>query len=151
MTSLSDRVTPSRIFDVLAWGAFIGIGALQMAHVRAGVVTNYGADLVCPALLYVLARRRSMIPFNWLRYRPSPTVAAVSILIPCFVWEILQRYDLSGTPLAVTRGHFDPLDLVAYAVGVAAVFLPDVRSAGRPRSERASEVAGIFAPSKPVA
>jgi hypothetical protein len=141
-------VTPTRIFDLLAWGAFIGVGALQMAHVHAGFVTNYGADVVCPALLYVLVRRRKMIPFNLLHVRPRPLAAAACILIPCFVWEILQRYDLSGTPLAITRGHFDPLDLAAYAIGVAVVAVPDLLSMRHTQeTDQVSQIATIFAPS----
>jgi len=142
-------VTPSRVFDLVAWGAFIGIGALQMAHVRGGFVTNYGADVVCPALLYVLARRGTMIPFNLLRLRPQPAVAAACILIPCVVWEILQRNDVSRTPLAFTRGHFDPFDLVAYTVGVAAMFLLDIRSMRSVAATgRSSRVASVFADRK---
>jgi hypothetical protein len=141
-------VTPTRIFDLLAWGAFIGVGALQMGHVHAGFVTNYGADVVCPALLYVLVRRRTMVPFNLLHMRPPPGAAAACILIPCFVWEVLQRYDLSGTPLAFARGHFDPLDLVAYAVGVAVVAIPDFLSMRHAQEKgHTSRVATIFAPS----
>lgn len=137
----------SRFFDFFAWSAFIGIGALQMEHVRGGVVTNYGADLVCPALLYVLARRGTMIPFNLLHVRAQSAVAAAFVLIPCFAWELLQRYDLSGTPLAVTRGHFDPFDLIAYAVGVGAVLLPDVLSARHVHATgHTSRVAAIFSP-----
>lgn len=117
-----------RVFDAMAWGGVILIGLLQMNHVRAGFVTSYGADIVCPALLYALTRRGTTIPFNWLRVRPQPVVAVVSVLAPCFVWEYLQRYDFSGTPLVITRGHFDPGDLFAYAAGVVAMLALDLVS-----------------------
>lgn len=116
-----------KLFDRVVWAVFILVAALQMARIRVPVFTDYGADVACPLALYVLARRRVMLPFNILKLRPSPVLAALSVLIPCYIWEFCQRYDLSGTPLFFTKGHFDPLDLVAYTLAVGIPFLLDQR------------------------
>jgi hypothetical protein len=39
----------------------------------------------------------------------------------------MQRYDLSGTPLVITRGSFDPFDLLAYTVGLVVIHVVDIR------------------------
>lgn len=101
------------------------VAALQMAHIRAGIVTSAGADVLCPALLYIAIRRESTLLHRVWPRRLSPDQAAALILAACYGWEFCQRYDLRGTPLFFTRGTFDPMDLLAYTLGVAAVYLPD--------------------------
>ena len=98
---------------------FVGIGGLQMYRVDAGFLTNYGADLLAPPYLYLMLRAG--------RLRLRPLTALGVVLGGCCLWELLQRFDLSGTPLAITRGRFDPFDLLAYAVGLLAVYVLDVR------------------------
>ncbi|HVS15200.1 MAG TPA: hypothetical protein VMV46_14825 [Thermoanaerobaculia bacterium] len=39
----------------------------------------------------------------------------------------MQRYDLGGTPLAITRGRFDLFDLLAYTLGLLVTYIVDVR------------------------
>ena len=97
---------------------FVGIGGLQMYRVNAGFLTNHGADLLAPPYLYLMSRGG--------RFRLEPVGAFSMVLGGCVLWEWLQRYDLSGTPLAITRGRFDVVDLVAYAVGMIAVYVLDV-------------------------
>jgi hypothetical protein len=36
--------------------AFLGTAALDMRHVRGGFLTNYAADIVVPAWLYMVSR-----------------------------------------------------------------------------------------------
>lgn len=96
----------------------VGIGGLQMYHVNAGILTNHGADLLAPPYLYLMARGG--------RLKLGPAGAFTLVLGACILWEWLQRYDLSGTPLAITHGRFDPLELVAYSVGMIAVYVLDV-------------------------
>jgi hypothetical protein len=98
---------------------FVGIGGLQMYRVNAGFLTNYGADLLAPPYLYLMLRGGRM--------RLSSLTALGVVLGGCFVWEWLQRFDLTGTPLAITRGRFDPFDLLAYSLGLLAVYVLDVR------------------------
>lgn len=98
---------------------FVGIGGLQMYRVDAGFLTDYGADLFAPPFWYLMLR-------GW-RPRVRPLVILGFVLGGCFVWEWLQRFDLSGTPLVITRGHFDPFDLLAYTAGSLVVYLLDAR------------------------
>lgn len=98
---------------------FVGIGGLQMYDVDAGVLTSYGADLLAPPYLYVMFRRG--------RLHLGPSAALIGVFGGCALWEWAQRYDFSGTPLAITRGTFDPLDLVAYAAGLIVCHIIDLR------------------------
>ena len=108
------------------------VAALQMAHMRVGIFTSQGADVLCPALLYIVMRRNQTLPRRVWRSRPSAGQAAAMVLGACYAREFCQRYNLQGTPLAITRGTFDTMDLLAYTLGVAAVYLPDrlIHSAG---------------------
>lgn len=124
---------------VAATGA---VGALQMAHIRMGIFTSQGADLLCPALLYIVMRRNQSLLRRVWRARPTADQAAAIMLVSCYAWEFCQRYDLSGTPLFFTHGTFDPADLAAYTIGVALAYLPDrllahlaVEQFFRPRTE----------------
>ena len=138
-----------RGFDLFAWCAFVIIGALQMAKVRAGFVTNYGADIVCPALLYVLIRRnRTVLKLLW-RSHPTPEFAALILLVACFAWEWSQRYRFEGTVLDIARGRFDPLDLLAYAGAIGAVYAADrltdgVHATNGRHSRLSAALASIF-------
>ncbi len=98
---------------------FVGIGGLQMYRVNAGFLTNYGADLFAPPYMYLSLRGG--------RFRLRSLTALATVLGGCFLWEWLQRYDLGGTPLGITRGSFDPLDLLAYTVGLLVSYVVDVR------------------------
>ena len=114
-TTRAERLILNGYFLVV----FVGIGGLQMYHVDAGFVTQYGADLLAPPYLYVVSRRG--------RLRFSPAVALGTVLGCCVLWEVAQRWDFTGTPLVITRGTFDPYDLVAYAAGLLACCVADVR------------------------
>lgn len=98
---------------------FVGIGGLQMYRVDAGLLTDYGADLLAPPWWYLMLRGG--------RPRVHPLALLGFVLGGCFLWEWLQRFDLAGTPLVITHGHFDPFDLLAYTVGSLAVYVLDVR------------------------
>jgi hypothetical protein len=103
----------------LAWLPALAVGALQMLHVRAGALTDYGADFFGPIAVYASIRSNGSI-LRWLTKKPpSATSSALIVLSGCAAWEVCQLFDLSGTPLAITKGHFDPWDLAAYAIGVA--------------------------------
>lgn len=108
-----------RFLNIYAAIVFVGIGGLQMYRVNAGILTNYGADLLAPPFLYLASRSG--------RLRMRPLTALLVVLGGCFLWEWMQRYDLAGTPLAITRGHFDPMDLLAYSLGLLVTYVLDVR------------------------
>jgi len=107
------------------WAAFIATAALNMAHVSAGFLTNHAADLVVPALLYVmtrgLAEQRSRPTLLQRWCGGTPERAAVVICLASAATEISQYY----WPKGVFRGRFDPLDLAAYAAGIACCYIGD--------------------------
>ena len=109
--------TLKRAAIAVLWALFIAIGVLQMDHVR-GPVTANGADIVCPAVLYVTARQGK----SFLRIIGLDGSRKVAIALGVFAlsvgWEICQR--LHWIP-----GVFDPLDIVAHAIGVAAPYAVD--------------------------
>jgi hypothetical protein len=110
---------PFGIFlNVYGLAVFVGIGGLQMYGVDAGVLTSYGADLFAPPWIYLM--------FRIGRWRMRPVSALLVVFCGCLAWEWAQRYDFSGTPLVITRGTFDWLDIVAYATGLLVCFGIDV-------------------------
>ncbi|MBZ0110840.1 MAG: hypothetical protein K8J08_00120, partial [Thermoanaerobaculia bacterium] len=82
--------------------------------------TSYAADLAFPPWFYISCRRR---PTSWLFpwFGRSPVATAASILAVGVASEFAQLY----FPRIVT-GTFDPLDVAAYAVGLAACVIADV-------------------------
>src|SRR5262249_34101508 len=112
----------------LLWALFVLIGVLQMKGVRAGFLTGYGADVVAPALLYVVTREgKSLLRFMALR--PGRTVrVAAGVFALSVAWEICQK--LHWIP-----GVFDPLDIGAYGVGVLVPFAIDRWLAHKENSE----------------
>lgn len=108
--------------------AFLVTAALNMLHVRGGFLTNHTADVVVPAWLYVAFRglhsrhgRRTLMQRTFGR---TPEVAALSLFVASALTEVSQYY----WPHGVFRGRFDVLDLLAYAVGLAACYVADTRS-----------------------
>ena len=89
--------------------AALGIGALQMFHVRGGVITNYGADVIGTAWLYAMFRQGKTVV-----QRGSPwsvMITAAFVFTSCVVSEVGQR-------LRIVPGVFDPLDILAFAATV---------------------------------
>ncbi len=107
-----------RAETILLWLLFVAIGALQSRHMHLGVITDYGADVVCPAVLYVTARQgKSLLRYVGLSPdRPERIAAGVFVL--CVGWEIGQKFHW-------IPGVYDPMDIVAYAVGVGVPYLID--------------------------
>ncbi len=109
--------------------AFLGTAALNMLQVRGGFFTNHAADLVAPAWLYVAFRglysehgRRTLLQRVLGR---TPEIAALSLFGASTLTEISQFH----WPLGLFPGRFDPWDIVAYALGLAACYVADKRSA----------------------
>jgi hypothetical protein len=113
--------------NLLALVAFAGIGGMQMLGVDGGPVTNYGADLLAPPILYFATREGYGSRRKGKVWRMGPLGSLLLVFGLCALWEFCQLFDFSGTPLAVTRGTFDPLDLLAYAAGLVAAYYVDVR------------------------
>ena len=114
-----------RISYHLLLAAFVATAALNMLHIRAGFFTNHAADLVVPAWLYVASRglqssrgKETLIQRTIGR---SPEVAALSLFIASVLTEISQLL----WPRGIFRGRYDPLDIVAYASGLALCYAAD--------------------------
>ncbi|MBK6454479.1 MAG: hypothetical protein IPF87_00100 [Gemmatimonadetes bacterium] len=101
------------------WAVFILTAALHMyLHVRAGVLTNYAADLVVPALLHVMLRRgRGRAASSFLRrwIGTTPARAGTVLFLASAVTEVSQR----AWPHGIFSGRFDPWDLFAFGAGLA--------------------------------
>jgi len=111
------------------WGlmaAFVLTAALNLLHVRGGLLTSYLADLTVPALLYVLSRE--LVPGKGLHPRRllqwvgrTPGRAALVLFLASSATELSQIW----WPRGFFAGRFDPLDLAAYATGLAVCWLCD--------------------------
>jgi hypothetical protein len=100
---------------------FLLTAALNMLHVRAGFLTSYAADIVVPAWLYLASRG---LPFRDKRTALQRTVgrtpesAALILFIASSATEVSQMF----WPDGLFRGRFDPMDIAAYALGLAACY-----------------------------
>ena len=115
-----DKVTRSAAAQVFYLGTVVSaltIGALQMFHVRAGWLTNYGADVFGTAWLYAMFRQGRTVFGSG---QMSASGAAGFVFLGCALSEFAQR-------TAWFPGTFDPLDLVAFAVTCVACYALDRR------------------------
>ena len=117
----------------LAWyaltAAFLLSAALNLLHVRGGFLTSHLADLAVPAWLYVHARGHSPPAPPRLLHRlvgATPWRAAALLLAACAATELSQAV----WPRGVFAGTFDPLDLVAFAAGLATCVAADLATGG---------------------
>jgi hypothetical protein len=109
----------------LGWGIFAAIGLLQMFKVKGGFVASYGADIIAPAMLYHSTRSRKTILSKIIKKGPNEIQTFILIWSLCIIWETLQEFDLSGTPLAITRGTFDTRDKLAYTLTLVVCYYLD--------------------------
>src|SRR5262245_7799333 len=138
LTSLGVRVRVMSRHRRTAWiiaywtllpGWLLG-AALTMNRVRGGFLTNYLADILFPPWYYIVARglasRQGKGPplLRWFGH--SPERAAVSIYLVGVVSELSQIW----WPRGLFAGTFDPLDLVAYAVGLILCYACDKAQGG---------------------
>lgn len=115
---------------LIFWG---GCAALVMGKVRAGFLTDYGADLTQPAWLYIVARglaHPGRQTYVQRLFGATPERAAAVIWLGSVLTELSQRY----WPHGLFPGRFDPLDIGAYSVGVATCYAID-RFGSRRRAE----------------
>ncbi len=111
--------------------AFLGTAALNMLHVRGGLLTNHAADLVVPAWLYVASRglhsRNGRQTLMQRTLGQTPERAALVLFLASTLTEISQFY----WPRGLFPGRFDALDILAYALGLAICYVMDKRSLSR--------------------
>src|SRR5262245_12954671 len=109
---ISSRATRAgRMFYRISMCLALCIGALQMYRVRAGFVTDYGADLLGTVWLYAMTR------LGWTIVQrgraASGGAAALIVFALCTLSECAQRSRLFP-------GRYDPYDILAFGVAVAA-------------------------------
>jgi len=115
--------TTVRVLDWLSlvvWGAVVVVGVLQARQVNKGWLTSYGGDVFGPIPFWWGLRRTVFASLTY-----GAEIAVLTQLIGCFAWEFCQRLDLSHTILFITKGTFDPLDVVAYTVTLMACYSLD--------------------------
>ena len=121
------------------WAAFIATAALNMLHVRAGFMTNHAADIVVPALLYVMVRGlaernpRATLIRRW--FGATPGRAGAALFLASAATEVCQYF----WPTGIFRGRFDPWDLVAFGAGLAGCYLCDRWGSTKARDGGAKE------------
>ncbi len=114
-----------RAWTVAYWGltvAFLVTGFISMYRIRAGFLSNYAADLTCPAWLYIGIRgpHRTNRPSRFGQFfGATPERAALVIFGGSALTELSQIW----WPHGFFRGAFDPYDILAYAVGVGVPYL----------------------------
>lgn len=104
------------------------VGAvLSMAKVRGGFLTSYLADLTFPPYFYIALRGKGfdrplvIKPVRW--FGQTALRTALSIFTVGAVTEISSNF----WPHGPFGGTFDPLDIVAYAVGLIVCYYFDRR------------------------
>lgn len=113
-----------RLLSWILFGAFLVAAVLNMTETAAGFATNHLADLVGPGWLYIGFRglaepeKRNRLGRT---LGATPERAATILFIGSSVTEIAQIY----WPTGVFAGTFDPLDIVAFAIGILPLYVAD--------------------------
>jgi hypothetical protein len=125
-----------QVWAVAFWvltAAFIVTAIISMYRIRAGFLSNYAADLTCPAWLYIGIRglHGPTRPSRFGQFfGATPERAALVIFSGSGLTELSQIW----WPHGFFRGTFDPYDLVAYTFGVGIPYIVEkVTSSTPPR------------------
>jgi hypothetical protein len=110
----------------LGWIVFIAVALLQMWNVRAGFISNYGADSIAPLMLYYSARTNKTLLSKLFKRTPSELQTLLTLWFLCVLWEIAQKFDLSGTVLIITKGTFDYWAILAYTLTLILCYYLDI-------------------------
>jgi hypothetical protein len=115
----------------LLFAAFLTSAALNMLAVHGGFLTNYLADFVVPAWLYVASRglHSTSGRTTWIQRTvgKTPEFAALTLFTASALTEVSQFF----WPHGIFSGRFDAMDIVAYAAGIAACYLAERLTMGR--------------------
>ena len=113
----------------------LATGLLNVLRVRGNFFTSHAADVVVPAWLYIATRglhsargRQTLIQRTIGR---TPEIAALTLFVASTITEISQRF----WPHGLFPGRFDPLDIVAYAGGLAACYVAERSWPEEPRAK----------------
>jgi hypothetical protein len=110
---------------------WVACAILDVNHIRAGLVTSYGADLTLPAWLYIAARSLDNPQrHSWLKryFGGTPELTASIVFLASALTEVSQYY----WPGGIFPGVFDFFDILAYGIGILACYIFDRRYGRRP-------------------
>lgn len=110
---------------------FLVTAVISIRRIPAGFLSNYAADVGCPAWLYIGLRGLHGPQANFLgRYFAATPERAALVL---FGGSTLTELSQLGWPRGFFAGTFDPYDILAYAVGVGACYACETISVLRAR------------------
>ena len=109
----------------VGWIVFVVVALLQMWKVKGGFITNFGADIIAPAMLYYSARTNKTLLSKLFNRTLSEIQTFLALWLLCVLWEIVQKFDFSGTVLTITKGTFDPWDILTYTFTLLICFYLD--------------------------
>jgi hypothetical protein len=99
---------------------FILTAIISTQKIRAGFLSNYAADVTCPAWLYLTLRglhgRGQTVIGRY--FAATPERAAVVLFGGSTLTELSQIW----WPAGFFSGTYDPLDILAYGIGVGACY-----------------------------
>jgi hypothetical protein len=112
-----------RAWTVAYWfltAVFIVTAVISTKRIPAGFLSNYAADVACPAWLYIgLRGLHGSRPTVFGRYfGATPERAAIVLFGGSTLTELSQVW----WPQGFFAGTYDPYDIVAYAVGVGVCY-----------------------------
>ncbi len=125
----------NRAWRVAYWlltALFVVTAVLSIQRIPAGLLSSYGADVGCPAWLYIGLRGLHGQKPNVLgRYfAATPERAAVVLFGGSTLTELSQVW----WPHGFFSGVYDPYDIAAYAIGVGACYVLEKVGLSRARS-----------------
>ena len=123
--SAGDQTVPWRVASVLLFAAWIVTAVLNMRRMHLPFVTTHLADVALPAWLYIGVRgldgwqRNRMWSLG--RWARNPEIVATILFVGATATELSQAH----WPSRMFRGRFDPIDILAFAVGIGSCYLAD--------------------------
>ena len=116
---------------ILSWVTLAGwvlAAVLNMTGTRAGFGTNHLADVTLPAWMYIMFRGLTTpSQRNWFMrlVGATPERAAILLFLASSATELAQKY---WPPDLLGRSRFDPLDILAFGVGLLPLYILDKRT-----------------------
>jgi hypothetical protein len=122
-----------KAWQITSWSLlafWLSCAVLEVTSAGPYALRAWGADLTVPAWMYIQLRslegpRRRQV-FHRLMGR-TPEQAAILLFAASTATELLQKF----WPRGPFPGSFDPYDIVAFAVGIAACYTMDRRTIAR--------------------
>lgn len=108
-----------KYLSYLGWLILILIAIMQELKIRGGFITNYGADIIAPIMLYYWTRTNRGLFAKLSKNGLNEIQTAILIWVLCLAWEIRQKFDLN-------TGVFDILDILTYSLTLLSCYYYDI-------------------------